>query len=163
MKTNSLKKELQALQKEWYQKLKESGFKDAEQESAQNAEPYLKEWHSCYFSERHHPTVFQIKHEYFYRAEQFLNDHNFSSETEREIWRLHSEGVSYREIAKRLGNKKRAHLLHCRPHQCDIFCSAASSDGLDIGALNKDKAQLVVTRLKEVMKAQMKLQECEND
>lgn len=96
--------ELMKLTEIWYQKLKESGFKDIEQLDKSN-EYRLKEWDSCYFHLRNDPDIFDIKREYYYQANQFLHSYSFKSETDRHAWQLHSEGVGFREIAKSLRSK----------------------------------------------------------
>lgn len=99
---------LKALKKVWYQKLKESGFEDIE--DVHSPREYLKTWHSHYFENRYTPETFASKAEYYQRAARFLYEYHFEwfegstlvNHYEREIWRMHSEGMSFREIANNL-------------------------------------------------------------
>jgi len=45
-----------------------------------------------------HPVNIEALQEYFYLANSFLNDHQFTSNVERIIWEYHTEGLSIREI-----------------------------------------------------------------
>lgn len=98
-------KEFKALQAEWDKKLKESGFEDAEYRAAGT----LKRYHSVqFFNDRASsldPISLASKQNYYTAAEHFLNSHQFASPLEKQIWQLHSEGVSAREISSRLGPK----------------------------------------------------------
>lgn len=88
------KTSFEALQKEWYQKLKDDGFEDVE----------ASNW-------RIHPNLSQTKRDvlhfnhtliYYQRCRSFLHHYTFDSLIDKCIWKLYSEGFSYREIAKRL-------------------------------------------------------------
>lgn len=116
--------ELRNLQRKWYQKLKEEGFKDIEDTSSHKR--FLKACHSTYFQCRYHPLTFELKQEYYRRATQFYYDHVFDCETEKEIWKHHAEGLSLREISKLL-----------------------LKQGLKF---NKDRIHKVVTKLLAIMK-----------
>lgn len=96
--------DLKELVKVWYQKLKESGFKDAERILKDYPEPVLNYWDSTYFSTSGaiNPRTFHEKQEYYYQANQFLNTYQFKSQTDHHIWRLHSEGMGLRTISKEL-------------------------------------------------------------
>lgn len=89
------------LQDKWYAKLEKEGFEDIEQKDGN-----LKVWHSQIFQNRRRkrssPEAWEAKTEYYILAEHFLNLHKFKSKQEQTIWQLHSEGVSYEKIAKRL-------------------------------------------------------------
>lgn len=85
------------LQNHWYQKLKENGFNDIEDTSSPRE--MLKSWHSTLFIHRYEKERFTARQQYFEIVTQFLHSHEFESELEREIWFLHSEGKSLREIA----------------------------------------------------------------
>lgn len=88
--------EFKKTQAEYYKKLKDSGFDDAEKD-----ENYLKEWHSHYFQSRNNKDTFESKQEYFSQAEQFLN----IFKTLKIIWAMHTEGQSYREITASMERK----------------------------------------------------------
>jgi hypothetical protein len=93
-------KEFSKLRETWYKKLARAGFKDAEQ-----LDGNLKVWHKSYFNVNYGKTKFLAKQEYYIMAEHFLNSYfndekNIWTPIEREIWKLHSEGVPYRDILK---------------------------------------------------------------
>jgi DNA-binding NarL/FixJ family response regulator len=111
----------QELQKKWYSLLGEKGFQDAETNNK-----FLKRWDSLYFHVRHTPQEFALKKDYFRKAGFFLNEFHFQSNQEKQIWALHAEGLSYREIADQLRNKFKK--------------------------INKDKVNKIVTQLKNIMK-----------
>lgn len=92
--------DLQALQKIWYQKLKESGFKDIE--NTNDVQRRLIIWDSLHFQTHYSPEEFYEKQEYFRRASLFLHDYRFKNKIEKTIWDLHSEGCSLRSISTRL-------------------------------------------------------------
>lgn len=69
MMSNSFNtKAFKKLKAEWYKKLKESGFDDAESKDRQNTnEQWLNQWHSKYFYgvvKKHGINWFKIKQEY---------------------------------------------------------------------------------------------------
>lgn len=86
---------------EWDQRLKESGFQDIEDRDSPRE--MLKSWHSTLFIHRYDKERFSARQQYFELATQFLNAHEFNSDLEREVWFLHSEGKSLREIANETG------------------------------------------------------------
>jgi len=101
----------------WYSKLKNSGFQDAENRDGNlrtfSGRGHLKhketsESDATWYAGRQEYN--NIKQEYYYLAEHFLNSHRFSDKTEKQIWKLHSEGVSYRNIAKELNSKLKVKL-----------------------------------------------------
>lgn len=102
------------LQKKWYKKLKEDGFKDIEQD-----EYNLRRWSNEFVRPDHNldtgkdynvqpkkvrnkKAEFEGKQDYYYYAEHFLNSHKFKSERERIIWEYHVYGISARETARLL-------------------------------------------------------------
>lgn len=143
-------KSFKNLKKEWYKKLEQSGFKDAE------TEHYLKEWDSHYFQSRIEPDLFDIKQTYFYQAEQFLQTDSFDSNLDREIWRLHSDGLSYREICTRIKATQTTHTQFCSPTLCDLFCPCSLSKEHKLyDYLNKDKVNWIIDKIKAKMKQNM--------
>lgn len=92
--------EFEALQAKWYQKLKESGFEDIEDEKR-----HLKMWHSFYYRTMFQLDYFEFKKTYYQKAEHFLNTYCFDPK-EKLVWKLHSEGMSMRDISKNTGLKK---------------------------------------------------------
>lgn len=89
------------LQKEWYIKLKKSGFEEIEDLKTGG----LQKWHASYYMNTYPTFVFQAQREYYYLATHFLTSHSFSHEIERLIWSLHSEGMPMRKIAKEVKSK----------------------------------------------------------
>lgn len=83
-------KEFKKLQAEWYAKLRESGFKDCE-DDRENLHRYTK--------------VVEVneEREYYYRAcAWFLHDHRWRSPQMRRIWELHCQGIGRPTISKML-------------------------------------------------------------
>jgi uncharacterized protein YerC len=94
-------KDFDALQREWYQRLKDDGFVDIENSKgelkahgSQKDLERLRDWNT---------EGIRIVSDYYSRAGEFLNVHAFTSLADRAVWRLHSEGIGYHKIAARLG------------------------------------------------------------
>lgn len=79
------------LQKKWGEKLKKSGFKDLEANGETMPYGAIKR------PERVSSIV-----EYYTQASKFYWDYKFNTEREKIIWLYHSEGMPYREIAKKV-------------------------------------------------------------
>lgn len=105
-------KEFKKLEKKWYKKLESNGFENIEDSVGR-----LKEWSSRFYlnhnNQKGHKIKYEdilfkstIKTEYYRRAEQFLHSHTFNDKLEKEIWRMHSEGISCRAIAKKINRPK---------------------------------------------------------
>lgn len=98
------------LKAQWYSKLAKSGFEDIERN-----ENELILWHSEYFlgDRRHATAVVEGKINYYRIAGQFLHDHAFNNAHEKEMWRLHAEGKSIRDIMKVLKkfSKRKVHTV----------------------------------------------------
>lgn len=89
-----------ALQKIWYDKLKETGFYDIEKPSGiLKAEIYHVEWKKA-LNER------ESREAYRDWAQTFLNRYRFKSELEKRVWECHCDGLSIRETAKALGQTR---------------------------------------------------------
>jgi len=131
MKQNNLK----TLQARWYKKLKDSGFKDIEDDVGR-----LKTWSghaiNLNFNEPLAPTrvysskVWKVSQAEYYRlAAQFLynnefpSDHFYPSEWYEYIWSLHVEGLTGVDIGKRLGMSKRAVTYRIRKMRKKFFSS----------------------------------------
>jgi hypothetical protein len=96
-------KEFKSLKSKWYKKLAKSGFEDIEgNEEYFNASDTFTRHSSRY---RDSVQRFEAKQEYYRLAGHFLYDHKFSSTLEKMIWQLHSEGLSIREITKKLQDR----------------------------------------------------------
>lgn len=95
----------------WYKKLKGIGFKDAEQQTVLKkaygsplaTEDRLKTWSSSFFRGRYNQTQYEARETYYRLAGQFLNEHSFENELEHKIWKLHSDGLSFKSIGLKLG------------------------------------------------------------
>lgn len=91
-----LTKKFKKLQKLWNQKLRDSGFEDIEEEKYPDL---LKSWQSHYFFIRYTPEQIEEGLDYFKMATHFYwNFANFENKRDKEIWRLHSEGIPRRRI-----------------------------------------------------------------
>lgn len=86
-----------ALRDEWYKKLKEQGFEDIE--DINSPREMLKTWHSRDFARRFNEDRFSAKQEYFLAAVHLLERFKFETALDKEIWTLHADGKSLREIA----------------------------------------------------------------
>lgn len=100
--------EMRKLNKEWSQKLKESGFEDAEDRN--HPESPLKTWHSFKWKGSP-PAQIEATQAYFAKALEILSIYTFENETHRRIWELHCQGFSKRkietQISKLIPNYKR--------------------------------------------------------
>lgn len=85
------------LQDKWDAILKREGFEDIE--DRHSPREMLKSWHSTMFIHRFDKERFSARQQYFEIATHFLGQYEFESETDREVWFLHSEGKSLRDIA----------------------------------------------------------------
>lgn len=93
-RSNDFKK----LKKEWYQKLRDSGFTDIE--DCDSERELLIRWDSVYIINRYTPDSYRAIRHYFVLASQLLHEYDFENEFERKVWSLHADGFSIREIAK---------------------------------------------------------------
>ncbi len=86
------------LQDKWYKILKDSGFEDIE-DSNHN----IKEWSRKLFQEKgkYHESLTKqsAKQDYYRLAGHFLYDYQGFTDTSRDMWKLHSEGISIRDIS----------------------------------------------------------------
>jgi hypothetical protein len=90
-----------ALRKSWYAKLKNEGFEDVELE--QRTTDHKETLDLIYRKDFHSSLTFQAKTSYFLWANQMLNCGNFDSFRDKMIWEYYAEGLSHREISKRVG------------------------------------------------------------
>ena len=95
------KKELIALQKEWYQKLSKDGFQDIEYFD-KDMEPRDVLYKDAVKVGTALKDKFQGTEQYYIEAGQFYHDYSFDSDTDKRIWFLHSEGHAYRSIVGKL-------------------------------------------------------------
>jgi len=104
-KNNNKKDNFKQLQKEWYAKLKKSGFKDIEKTEyvfvnhLHRVPKPMKE--KAYLGEQ---PRWKIQEEYYTNARHFATNYEFPSELDAAIWTYHSEGLGCRAIAKILND-----------------------------------------------------------
>lgn len=97
-----------AIQKEWYGKLKQSGFEDIESFDA-SGEPFDVMKKDPFLDAKNNPEKYQQTFDYFNYARQFYNHYDFSTEFDSKlkklVWKHHKEGASNLRIFKRLKGK----------------------------------------------------------
>lgn len=94
------KQSLNKLQNIWYRKLKSSGFKDIEGDydiAITSGVLSIKR-----FQDRNSYDSFKNKERYYQLAGHFLHENTFDSDLHKNIWELHSEGLSYRDISEKI-------------------------------------------------------------
>lgn len=96
-------KEFLALKKEWYEKLRLSGFKDQEfhYRDGNTTFALVSESFSSLRAAYKPQTVF-----YFQKAGWYLYHGWFYNHREQKIWQGHCEGRTHREMAEELGMKR---------------------------------------------------------
>jgi hypothetical protein len=94
------------LEKKWYDKLADKGFKDLERRNKWGREEgRLKTDPLENIPHFYNVEQFQIKEEYYRMAGQFLHEYKFKTALERIIWDMHTQGISVRNIVKKLQSK----------------------------------------------------------
>lgn len=93
-----MKKPNKKLLDTWDKKLAKAGFVDAEARGT----GLLKRWDSAYYQNRYTPMEFLAKERYYSLARQHLEEGYFENGTHKLIWQLHTDGLTYREIAAKL-------------------------------------------------------------
>jgi len=96
-------KKLQAV---WYGKLKEEGFVDIEDNSLSDVP--LKQWSFNFFRMNYVPEKYEALKSYYDRANLILRTFNFQNEGYRQVWELHCQGFSERDIAKKISIYKKS-------------------------------------------------------
>jgi|SRR5271166_3333123 len=87
----------------WNQILVESGHEEIEDFSRD--QPQLKRHHGYDFRSMD-PLAIQSKTVYYQVAQEKLRLYPFKNETDKLVWQLHTEGLSIREITRRINKKK---------------------------------------------------------
>lgn len=90
------------VQRQWYAKLAETGFVDVEYG---REDVPLKV--ACRENRGLSVLEYESRHEYYSRAGRYLHARKWRSWTDREAWRLHSEGFGDREVARSLARSRR--------------------------------------------------------
>lgn len=88
------------LAKKWHDKLAKSGFEDAEE--FDSPLELMKQHPESYFNNKFTPEKFSERQRYYELARQLLHSFKFKDGKDKEIWNLHAEGLSYKEITKTL-------------------------------------------------------------
>lgn len=92
-------REFRRLQREWYAKLADSGFVDIERHNLHADNPYMRQ-HKHEVQVTLERGMLVGRQEYFRRAGHWSWDRTFLNRKEAHIWRLHANGLSYREVAR---------------------------------------------------------------
>ena len=87
------------MRKGWYQHLERTGFQDIEK----NDELRTGSWSHEIRQDLQTYHTFQARQSYYQWAQEKAQTARFSSTTDRLIWEYHSEGLSRRQIAPRVG------------------------------------------------------------
>lgn len=89
----------------WYKKLHKSGFEDIERDEWTLKRPLSK------IFQRRDGLVksgrWEMRQQYYYMAEHFLNSYKFDSKFDENVWMYHSNGLGVREITKTLNKLRR--------------------------------------------------------
>lgn len=93
-------KQFNNLQNTWYKKLKAEGFNDIEGDFGISITTGV--FSTKRFFERNTYDTFKNKERYYQLAGHFLHEHTFETKLDKEIWELHSEGLSYRDISEKI-------------------------------------------------------------
>ncbi len=93
------------LEKKWYKKISKD-FQDIE--NTNNETRLLKEWDSNFFRNNFNEIKYEATVQYYKNARRLLLTYPFENKTHEEIWRLHCEGITEREIAKRIRRYKKS-------------------------------------------------------
>lgn len=120
MKKQNLKK----LTKVWYDKLRDSGFKDVERldgrlnTADKNNSPLHDEYFSSQGGKDRSSLVWKESVQEYYRlASQFLFDKDFEDSIDKTIWEYHSQGLTHKEVAKKLGMGATANSVRFRVYR----------------------------------------------
>jgi hypothetical protein len=85
------------LRRLWYKKLAKGGFVDIERNDGQ-----LKDYQQQRAYRKASRVVVEATQEYYSQASAFLETHTWTNIFDRQVWALHSEGFSVREIGRLL-------------------------------------------------------------
>ncbi len=100
---SSKRETLIELQKEWYAKLKASGFEDQERFSKNMKPKHTLKQESRTLALYHSPNASQIEQYYIDCRAHMHKTHLFASEVDYSIWGLYSEeGLSIQKICRKL-------------------------------------------------------------
>ena len=131
---NKPSKEFTKLEREWYQRLKNSGFRDIEDTNWESpSHRLLREWHSTLFCRAEKVAAKESREAYQAQIDYLLNHENFleicalvtqfksnrgknvTAEQAARVWELHADGMTEYEIGRLLGiNRNTIHSLLVR-------------------------------------------------
>ena len=112
------------LRKYWYDKLKKNGFKDIE-----TIHGTIKDWPAARLRRDYTPERFKEKQTYYQIASQVTWEYCFESPLEKQIWELHSDGYSLRDISKKIRT--------------------------DQNKMNKDKIKKIIGKISQIVYSRM--------
>lgn len=123
--------EFAKLFREWNEKLKRSGFDDAEDFSL--PEPALKSWHSLKWeNERAEKRAHDAK-TYFDLAQDALHTFPFKTDVHRRTWELHCQGLSVRQIDETLHSQLLGYKGRTRANVHRIILAIQKATGIKRG------------------------------
>ena len=93
--------EFRKLQKEWYARLKDSGFIDIEHTTPGKQDEALLGFNSFVAKKRYKPEVA----EYFRRCRHHLTNYRWRDRVDRQLFQWHTNGLSYRKIVRAFNAK----------------------------------------------------------
>lgn len=96
------KPEFKELQKVWYEKLADQDFKDIE------AGNFLKEWDSNFFRNNFNQIKYDCTVQYYKKGRELLLTYPFENPHQRQIWELHCDGLTIREIARQVKSYRKS-------------------------------------------------------
>lgn len=99
-----MQESLKELREIWYAKLRESGFKDVEDQD--NPDLPLKrnaDFEGRPFTQSKIQKI-ELTREYYIKAMELTATYSFDNPTHKTIWELHCEGYSRRKIEKEISN-----------------------------------------------------------
>lgn len=93
-------KDFRELHKKWHGKLETSKFFDHEE--FDSPMELMKVHENERFRGMYTGDEFLAQQRYYELAGQLLHDHSFKNQKEQNIWKMHAEGFSIKDIAKKL-------------------------------------------------------------
>lgn len=91
--------EFRRLNKKWHDRLEKSGFSDKEEFDSKHQ--FMKQWDNTKFQSLG-DILFNERQRYYELATQLVHTYKFKSLLDKQIWTMHSDGNSEREIGDKL-------------------------------------------------------------
>jgi hypothetical protein len=98
-------KDFKKLRDEWYKKLEDTGFEEAEDVDSVNE--FMIRWHSKDIPAKGTWDQLQARAAYYNQALSYWHTAKFKNAVEREVWYMHSEGYTIKEIASKIKKYKK--------------------------------------------------------